>query len=121
MHQILQNIHISGIIAPGDTYLFSAEKEPGWDPGPIDQMYVLTRDEDILPALEMELCMILGNCYEVRRFIRWSQILDDCYEFRFQCFDKEEKKETGYSLFLHRLSSFREKLAWAQTLLIDSN
>lgn len=121
MHPILQNIHITGIIAPGDTYIFSAEKEAGWDPGPLDQLYVLTRDEDIVPALEMELCLILGNCYELRRFIRCAQILDGCYEFRFQCFDKEEERETTYSLFLYRLASFREKLAWAQGLLIDSN
>ena len=121
MHPIFQNIQISGLISPGETYLFSAEKEQGWDPGPIDQMYILNRDEDILPALEMELCIILGNCYELKKFIKWSEILDGCYEFRFLCFDKEELTETAYSLFLHRLSSFSEKLAWAQNLLIDSN
>src|SRR6202012_2843280 len=106
MHPILKNIHISGIINPGGTYIFSAEKEHGWDPGPIDHMYVLTRDEDIIPALEMELCIILGECYELRKFTKWSQILEGCYEFRFQCIDKAANNAAGYSLFLHRLSTF---------------
>ena len=121
MHPILETIQISGIITPGDTYIFSAEKELGWDPGPVDHMYVLTRDEEILPALEMELCIILGECYELKKFIRWSQILEGCYEFRFQCIDKAANKAIGYSLFLYRLSTVSEKLAWAKTLLIDSD
>ncbi|HEV2479739.1 MAG TPA: hypothetical protein VGS79_08735 [Puia sp.] len=46
---------------------------------------MITRDEDILPALELELCMILADCYELREFVRCAEVIDDCYEFRFRC------------------------------------
>jgi hypothetical protein len=120
MHEVLKHIPISGIIAPGETYIFSAEKEYGWDPGPVDHMYVITRDEEILPALDMELCLILRDCYELRKFIRWAEVLEGCYEFRFRCFDKAANKEIGYSLFLQRLATFADKLSWARSLLIDN-
>jgi hypothetical protein len=111
MHQVLENISLSGIIAPGDVYILSAEKYQGWDPGPIDEMYILTHDEDLLPAFEMELCIFLADLYEPRKLIKWGEILDGCYEFRFLCYDKTDEKEIGYSLFLHRLPTFSEKLA----------
>lgn len=116
MHAQLAAIPVSGMINPGDIYIICAEKDLGWDPGPIELMYVITRDEDILPALEMEICIFLGQCYELRQFIKCSEILEDCYEFRFRCIDKAENREVGYSLFLHRLSSFSEKLAWAKEI-----
>jgi hypothetical protein len=114
MHPVLASIPVTAIIQPGHIYVFCAEKERGWDPGPIDQLYVITRDEDILPALEMELCMILADWYELRHFVRCKEVLDDCYEFRFCCLDIAANKEIGYSLFLHRLSSLSEKLKWAR-------
>jgi hypothetical protein len=114
MHPVLASIPVTGIILSGHFYVFCAEKDPGWDPGPIDQLYVITREEDILPALELELCMILAECYELRQFIRCAEILDGCHEFRFHCWDKAANKEIGYSLFLHRLPTLAEKLAWAR-------
>ena len=121
MHPLLENISLPGIIAPGDTYIITAEKEQGWDPGPVDYMYVLTNDQEILPALDMELCIILADSYKLRRFVKWAEILDGVYEFRFICLDKETGVEVAYSLFLHRLRSFPEMLAFVKDLLIDSN
>jgi hypothetical protein len=120
MNQELAKISVKGLVKPGCMYTFLAEKENGWDPGPIDQLYVITREEEIVPALEMELCLILGECYELRKFIKWSQILEDCYEFRFRCWDKAANEEIGYSLFLYRLSSFSEKLAWVMESIMST-
>lgn len=120
MHPLLANIPVTGLILPGEVYVLCAEKHQGWDPGPIDQQYVITRDEDILPALDMELCLFLADCYELRQFIRCAQILDDCYEFRFRCWDKAANEEIGYSLFLHRLPGLAEKLAWARNSITIS-
>lgn len=114
MHPLLAGIPVTGLIRPGHVYVFCAEKEHGWDPGPIDQQYVITREEDILPALEMELCMILAGCYELRKFIRCAEVVEGCYEFRFRCWDKAANEEIGYSQFLYRLANLEEKLAWAR-------
>jgi hypothetical protein len=110
MHQVLASIPVTGIIKPGQIYVLFAEREYGWDLDFIDQLYVITRDEDILPALELELSMLHPHWYELRHFIRCTEVLVDCYEFRFCCWGKSANKDIGYSLFLQRLSTFSEKL-----------
>jgi hypothetical protein len=114
MHPVLASIPITAIIQPGHIYVLCTEKQNPFDPFPIDKLYVIPRDEDILPALEMEFCLVLTDWYELRHFIRCKEVLDDCYEFRFRCWDKAANKEVGYSLYLQRLSTFAEKLAWAR-------
>jgi hypothetical protein len=114
MHPVLAPIPVTGIIQPGHTYVLSTEKQNPWDPFPIDRLYVILRDEDILPAVELEFSSVLAHRYELRHFIRCEEVWDDCYEFRFRCWDKAVNKEVGYSLFLLRLPTFAEKLARAR-------
>lgn len=119
MNEILKNIPTSGIITPGDIYIVSSN-DRGFDPGPTEFLYILTRDEDILTALELELCIVLGDMYDLRMFISSGRVEDGSHEFRFLCREKGRNEEVKHSIFLHRLSTLSEQLTWAKTCLTDS-
>jgi len=119
MNEILKNIPISGIITSGEIYILNPEGDPRHNPGPIEFIYTLTCDEHILPALELEFC-ILDELYALRKFCRYGEILDGVYEFHFRCYDKEGEEEVGYSMFLHRLSTLSQQQALFKHLLNDS-
>ena len=108
MHPVIAAIPAMHILQPGGMYIISPEKGNIWDRIPIDWLYVITRDEEILPALHMEMCVFVAELYELKGFVKWSEVLVDCYEFRFRCLDKAANREIGYSLFLHRLQTFKE-------------
>ena len=120
MNKLFDCVSIVGIVVPGETYIFSEQASPGWDPGPISFLYVIQKDEEILQALEMEFCTVLADMYEVRKFKGIRKRSGDCYEFRCRCFERELKQEEDCCLYLHRVRTFKERLEEVNTLFLPS-
>ena len=115
MNELFDRLSVVGIVVPGETYIFSEMANRGGDPGPISYLYVIRKDEEILPALEMEYCTVLADMFEIRRFLGMRKLTDDCYEFRTRCFEKEAKEEQDCCQYLHRVRTFKERLEEVNT------
>jgi hypothetical protein len=118
MNKLFDCVSVVGIVVPGEIYIFSEKASPGWDPGPINYLYVIQKDEEVLPALEMEFCTVLAGIYEVKKFLGMRRLTDDCYEFRTRCLEREVQEEEDCCLYLHRLRTFKERFDEVNTLYI---
>ena len=107
MNELFKNVNVSGIIKPGENYYMTSNSEPDM----VDHVYLISRDKDILRALEMEMCVVLAGMYTVLRFDRLARISETCYEFCMLCYDVEGRKEEHFSMYLHRAVTFEEELA----------
>jgi hypothetical protein len=119
MNSKFEGVSTAGIINPGDLYIIFEEPNRGGDPGPIDFIYAIRKDEDILPALDMEMCMMMAESYELIRFEGVTRISSDCHEFKMFVYDKEDDEEREWSLYLHRIVTFEEKLQAAKELFLE--
>lgn len=106
MNELFKHVDVTGIIKPGENYYLMSDSEPDC----IDHLYLISRDEDILRALEMEMCVVLAEAYTVLRFDRLVRISDACYEFRMLCYEVDYEKEVEFSMYLHRAVTFEEEL-----------
>ena len=114
MNAILASIPVTGIIRPGQAYILNSCDDHGMDHGPIDTMYIIARDEDIISALELEWCLVLPEMFQLTAFVRCAEVAEDVYEFRFRCIHVAYNMEIGYSLYLHRIMTFQEQVKWAR-------
>jgi hypothetical protein len=119
MNKLFDGVSVVGIVVPGEAYIFSEKASPAWDPGPISYLYVIKKDEEILPALEMEFCTVLAEMFEIRKFSGMRRVTDDCYEFRTRCFEREVKEEQDCCLYLHRLRTFKERFEQVNTIYVS--
>jgi len=118
MNEVIKTIPTSGIVSPGEVYIFDERPDRAHSPDPIKYLYVIKREEEILPALEMEFCIVLAGEYELRQFLGWRKISADCQECKLICYDKVEETEVDYFLYLHRIMTFEEKLARVKELFL---
>lgn len=107
MKSILKDISVPNIITPGDMYILHKSKNSWHEPGPIIHMYFIKSDEEIMPAIGME---ISYSDYELKKFIGWDRVSSSCVEFKFLIYDSEAEKEVEYSIFLHRIKTVPEAL-----------
>jgi hypothetical protein len=111
---------VSGIIQPGHIYILCSESERGGYPEPIEFMYTIRAEHEILPAIDMEMNIVLASMYDLRKFCGVGKISDNCHQFKMVCYDKEGDRTTLYSLYLHRIMSFEEGLKSLKELYMDS-
>jgi hypothetical protein len=111
MNSLLKDIPVSGIIEQGQCYVLDEFEGSMFLIEPIDCLYVITSEQEIVRALDMTMCIIFEEAYEVRAFLGCLKISRDCHQFKMRCFDKQEDTEIDYSLYLHRIRSFEEELA----------
>jgi len=109
MHKLFQGLSVSGIVRPGHIYLFCDNLERGWHPEAVDFLYTIRSDDEVLPALDMEL-KILSDIYELKKYFGFTKISDDCYQFSMLCYERELGSKNRFSLYLQRIVSFEEKL-----------
>jgi len=110
MNQLFENVDVSGIIAPGDCWVMTSVPSDGQDVI-LDDLDLIQRDEDILPALDMVVCIVMEEYLVLLAFLGWERVSENSYVFRMRCYDKEEEKEVNHEQYLHRLPSFSERLA----------
>jgi hypothetical protein len=108
MHKSFEGVSVSGIVKPGEIYIFCDNLERGWQPEPLDYIYTIKSEAEILPALDMEM-KILADTYVLKKYLRSRKISDDCHQVKMLCYD-EEGIEFVFSLYLQRIISFEEKL-----------
>jgi hypothetical protein len=118
MNKLFDCVSVVGIVVPGEIYIFSEKASPGWDPGPINYLYVIQKDEEVLPALEMEFCTVLAEVYEVKKFLGMRRLTDDCYEFTTRCLEKQLEQVENVCLYLHRVKTFEERLEEVKALFL---
>src|SRR5882724_978329 len=107
MGKSFKSIPEAGIFKPGDLYIFYEDKDPGYDPGPIEFMYFIRSEDEIMPALRMEIEQVLW--FRLKNFLGCTKISDTCYELKMECYDPEEG-DIQYSLFLHRIKTVQETM-----------
>ena len=115
MNKLFDGVVVTGIVIPGETYIFSESASPEYDPGPLNLLYVIRKDEEILQAVEMEFCVVLTDMYELRKFSGIRRLSADCYELRCSCFEKQLKQVETVRLYLHRVRTFKERLKEVNT------
>jgi hypothetical protein len=116
MHSALKDVTVTGIIKPGDVYIFHTDSENTAQIDQLNYMYVIMRDEQILPALEMETCLVIAEDYELKQFLGIHKISRDCYEFKILAYNKPERQDEERCYYLHGVQSFEEKLRMEQQL-----
>jgi hypothetical protein len=67
----------------------------------------------------MEVCIMMAEYCELISFAGITKISDDCHEFKMFIYDKEEGGEREFSLYLHRIVTFEEKLRERKNLFSD--
>jgi hypothetical protein len=100
----------TGIIKPGDIFILCEEADPGADAGPIEYMYSIRSIEEIAPAVEMVMEIILAEMYEYKHFLGVRKKDCQIYEILLMCYDKAGEEEINYSLYLHKIQTFEENL-----------
>ena len=110
MNQVFSSISVSGIVKPGQVYILYENESRGYSPEPIEFLYTIRSDEEILRALDMEVCVVGAENWELRKFLGAREISGDCYELKFMVYVKDEECEKEQSMYLHRVLSFEEQL-----------
>lgn len=116
MNKIFDGVSVAGIIKPGNIYIFCDNQDRGADPEPIEYLYVIKDDKEILQALDMELCIVMARHFEPIKFLRTRKVNKDCHEFSVLCYEKDSKEEVKYTLYLHRIQSFEEALTQVENI-----
>ena len=110
MDFLLIGLSFKGIIRLGEVYIFSETKDRAYEMEPLDMAYVIQSDDEIAPALNMEIFDVMYGVYEFKKFIGYEQLTDDCYRFRMLCYEFRQRKRCVYTLYLHRVMKFCERL-----------
>jgi hypothetical protein len=101
---------LAGIIKPGEVYILNEEDSSEGDPGPIEYLYTIRCTDEIAPAIEMEMDIVMAEYYEYKEFLGVKKECENCYRFTLLCYDKKEEKEIEYLIYLHRICAFEEML-----------
>lgn len=116
MNELFKDIEVAGIVKPGSVYFFFEHSSRGQEIGPIEYACPIVSDCEILPAIEMVMCIMLAESYELRRFLGWRKLSDDCYKFSMLCYEFGEEREIEYYMYMHRLLTFEERLRCTKEL-----
>jgi hypothetical protein len=110
MHRTLQGISTSGIITPGEIYVLIECESGSYGLDSLEFLYVITSEEEILTAIEMEICIVMAEDYTLKAFLGISKISADCHQFKMSCYYKPDRRRVEYSFYLHRITTFKENL-----------
>jgi hypothetical protein len=107
MHKSFEHADVSGIIKPGEIYIFCDNEERKLRPESVDYIYTIRSEMEILPALDMEMINI-SSVYRFRKYLGSEKISEDCHQFKMLCYN-ELGETTVISQYLQRVSTFEEK------------
>lgn len=108
MNKIFNEASVTGIIEPGQLYIFDESANRGWSPGPIEYLFCIKEDKEILMALDMEYSIVLAEYYDLIEFLGIRKINKNCHQFRVLVYDKDSGRKTTSSFYLHRIIPFDE-------------
>jgi hypothetical protein len=108
MNKIFNEASVTGIIEPGQLYIFDQSAHRGWSPGPIEYLFCIKEDKEILMALDMEYSIVLAEYYDLIEFLGVRKISKNCHQFRMLVYDKDSGRKSTSSFYLHRIIPFDE-------------
>lgn len=108
MNKIFNEASVVGIIEPGQLYIFDQRAHRGWSPGPIEYLFCIKEDKEILMALDMEYSIVLAEYYDLIKFLGIRKINKNCHQCKVLVYDKGSGRKTISSFYLHRIMPFDE-------------
>jgi len=114
MRNLLDGISLKGIIKPGEIYVITESDDRLAEIEGPGLSYTIRSEEELRAALEMEVYTILPGIHDIKEFIGWEWLSDDCCQFRMTCVPDEWTEDNEYSLYLHRMMHFSEGLEWVK-------
>lgn len=97
------------IVAPGEMYVVSDCSDRGYDAGPIEFMYVISSNEQVGPAVELEFSYL--DDYTLKEYLGFEKIADGCFCFKVLFYNPIAEKDVVYERYLHRLQSLDKFIA----------
>ena len=116
MNKIFEGVSVAGIVIPGNIYLFCDHHDRAGTPEPIEYLYIIKDEVEILRALDMELCIVMAESFDPIKFGGIHKISDDCHAFSMLCYEKDTTEEVKYTLYLHRIQSFEQALRQVENI-----
>ena len=110
MNKIFNGVSVVGIIEPGQLYIIADSPDRGTSPEPINYLYCIREEREILEAMDMEFCIVQAETYEAKQFLGFRKVNRNCHEFKVLCIEKDGGKKVQMKFYLHRLLSFEENL-----------
>jgi hypothetical protein len=110
MNKIFNGVAVTGIINPGSVYIFEECRSREYDCVPLDCLYCIRHEEEILPALDMKLCIIDGDECDLIKFFGIRRLNKNCHEFKVLMYDSDLGKKVSRSFYLQRVQTFGEYL-----------
>jgi len=108
MKTLFKNVSLTGVIRPGEVYTFTEDDDRGCGIDCLEYMYIIRSDDEIAPALDMEMFTILNDFYNFTTFLGHEKLSDDCHRFRVKAIPKSERKHIVYCFYLQRIMTFPE-------------
>lgn len=122
MKPVFKDLSFADIFEPGQCYLLIEESSRDADLVPLEHIYVIQKEEQIVEALEIEMNIILlAMAYEVLAFAGVKRKTKDCHEFKMFCYDRKKQKTCYYRLYLQRLRSVEEEREKAEESFEDDD
>jgi len=110
MNKVFNKVSIEGIVEPGQLYIFDGCRDRGSYLEPIEYLFCVKENNEILLALDMEYSIVLAETCELIEFIGFRKVNRNCHEFKFLGYEKDTGKKAKRTLYLHRILPFNEYL-----------
>ena len=110
MNKVFQEVDLSNSVIPKEVYILT-KHERKLQTDEVAALYTIESDSQLLEALDMDLHLINGDKYELRKFLGINAIGADTHLIRLLCYDKLLCVNIIVRYFLHRIITFREELA----------
>ena len=108
MNKIFNDVSVAGILAPGQLYVLSEAPRDSLYPEPIEELFIIKNETEILIALDRIFGQMFADEYELVEFLGIRKVSDDCHEFKILGCLKKSEKNIMLSRYLNRVRSFEE-------------
>jgi len=107
MNKVFNNVSIEGIVEPGQLYIFDGCRDRGYSPEPIECLFCVKEDKEILLALDMEYSIVLAETCQLMEFLGFRKVNRNCHEFKLLVYEKDTGENIKRTLYLHRILPFK--------------
>jgi hypothetical protein len=116
VNNIFATISYPGIIEPGQLYILDEHKGREYRALPIEELFFIRDERELLQALYLEFFVVGSDDYEVLEYLGMRKINKECYEFSIKYNEIRFDEEYIYTLYLHRIQTFAEYVARTEEL-----
>lgn len=110
MNKVFQDVDLSNAVIPREVYILSRHQRR-LQTDEVASLYTIESDSELVAALDMDVHLINGDKYELRKFLGIKEIRVNTHLIRLLCYDKLVCVNVIVRYFLHRIATFHEELA----------